>query len=94
MITGALPRPFAPDVMAIHAESDVAVHVQSWLDARTSTRAVPPALGKTADDSASVITHSAADCVICARVPLTTTAPVRVCGSGFNAAANSTVPSP
>jgi hypothetical protein len=94
MITGALPRPFAPDVMAIHAESDVAVHVQSWLDARTSIRAVPPAPGKSADDCASEMTHAAADCVICARVPLTITAPVRVCGSGFTAAANSTVPSP
>lgn len=94
IVTEPLPRPFAPDVISTHGESDVAVQVQSALEARTSMRSVPPAGGNSADESASDMVHSPAACVICARVPLTTMAPVRIWGSGFAVAENSTVPSP
>ena len=40
---GAEPLPVAPEVIAIQSASDDVVHVHNALDARRSTRPVPPA---------------------------------------------------
>ena len=94
MATAPLPRPFPPPVIVIQAASADAVHAHWALDARTSICVAPPAGENAADADASVMTHSPAAWVTCARDPLTTIAPDRACGSGFEAAVNSTVPSP
>jgi hypothetical protein len=85
-VTGPDPLPLAPEAIVIQSTVDVEAHVQSGLDDRTSTLPVPPACGNDADALLSVMTHSPAACVNCARTPLTTTAPVRVIGSTFAAA--------
>jgi hypothetical protein len=92
--TGAEPFPLAPDVIAIQSASDAAVHVQSALDARTSTLPDPPACENDAELFASVSRHWAAACVTCARNPFSMMPPLRATGSPLAAAANSTVPLP
>ena len=51
--TGAVPLADAPDLTTIQGESDVTVHSQSWLDARTSKRPAPPACPKLLEGSDS-----------------------------------------
>jgi hypothetical protein len=65
--TGREPFPVALDVIATQSTSDVAVHVHSGLDARTSTLPVPPAFDSAVAllDNSSL--HSPAACVTCAR---------------------------
>jgi hypothetical protein len=88
------PFPVAPEVMETHVTPDVAVHVHSGLEARTSTLPVPPACGNVASLCESWNLHSAAACVICARCPFNVIPPVRVTGSALVAALNWTLPSP
>lgn len=61
------PFPLALDVMEAQSVSDVAVQVQSGLEARTSTLPVPPAFENDVAllDSSSL--HSPAACATCAR---------------------------
>jgi hypothetical protein len=92
--TGADPLPLAPEVMVIQSASEAAVQVHSALEARTPTLPLPPAVANEAELSASENTHSAAACVIWARLVFTVMPPVRTTGSGLAAAANWTVPSP
>ena len=92
--TAAEPFPFAPELIAIQSASDEAVQVQSALDARTSTLAVPPPWPKDAALFPSVKRHWAAACVTCARDPFSMMPPLRATGSPLAAAVNSTVPFP
>ena len=55
--TAPLPVPLAPDVIAIQSVSEVAVHVHSALDGRTSTRPGPPVCANTAELSVRVYRH-------------------------------------
>jgi hypothetical protein len=89
---GPFPLPSAR--ITIQLESDEAVQVHRLLDARTSTRPDPPSWGKVALPSPSENEHSPAACVTSMRRSLRITAPRRTAGSGLDAAANSTVPSP
>jgi hypothetical protein len=92
--TGAEPLPLAFDVTEIQLASDVAVHVQRALDARTSTVPLPPVCGNDVALLDNSYLHSPAAWVTCARWPFTMTAPVRVAGSAFAPTANCTVPDP
>jgi hypothetical protein len=65
--TEPLPLPVEPERIVIQLESDAAVHEHIALEARTPTVPDPPAGVKLADESASCITQSAADCVTLAR---------------------------
>jgi hypothetical protein len=58
--TAVDPRPLAPAVIVIQSASDAAVHVQSPLEARTSTPPDPPPGGNDAELLASVYRHCAA----------------------------------
>jgi len=49
--TAAVPLPEAPDRMAIHGESDEAVHEHNELDARTSNAPLPPGWPKLFEES-------------------------------------------
>src|SRR5262245_13493162 len=92
--TAAEPFPLALDVMEIQLASEVAVHVQSGLDARTSTLPVPPVCGSDVALLDNSNLHSPAACVSWARWPFTITLPVRTAGSAFAPTANWTVPGP
>ena len=86
--TVADPFPFAPELIEIQFTSDTAVHVQSALDACTSTLPVPPVCGIDVALLERSIRHSPAACAICARWPFTMTPPVRAAGSAFGATLN------
>ena len=86
--TGRDPFPLPLDVMETQSTSDAAVHVQSGLEARTSTLPLPPAFENDVAllDNSSL--HSPAACVTGARWPLTMTPPVRVAGSALGVTVN------
>jgi hypothetical protein len=92
--TAADPLPLALPAIEIHSASELAVHVQSGLDARRSAVPLPPVCGNEAELLPSSYLHSPAAWVICARRPLTITPPVRATGSLFDDALNWTEPSP
>jgi hypothetical protein len=93
-VTAPVPVPLAGGRIVIQSESAAAVHVHSALDARTSMRPDPPDGSKLAASCPSVMVHSPAACEISARWLFNTMAPRRTAGSGFDAASNSTAPSP
>jgi hypothetical protein len=93
-ITAPVPVPLVGGRIVIQSESLTAVHVQSALDARTSTRPDPPDGSKLAASCPSVMVHSPAACEISARWSFSTMAPRRTVGSGLDAASNWTAPSP
>ena len=86
--TVAEPFPLALDVTEIQLASDVAVHVQSGLEACTSTLPVPPDCGSDVALLDNSYLHSPAACVTGALCPFTITPPVRVAGSAFGPTAN------
>jgi hypothetical protein len=87
-VTVAEPFPFAFELTEIQSTSDAAVHVQSGLDARTSTVPVPPLWGSPVALLDSSSRHSPAACATCARCPFIITPPERDAGSAFAAALN------
>jgi hypothetical protein len=86
--TGPDPLPLAPAVIEIQSVSELAVHVQRVLDARTVTLPVPPTWPNDVDVLLNSKRQSPAACVTWARWPFTITPPFRATGSLLAAALN------
>jgi hypothetical protein len=92
--TVPLPVPLPPERMTIQLWSAETVHEHCELDARTWKLPDPPDWEILADASESEIEQSLPACVTAACLSLSAMTPRRLDGSGFDAATNSTEPSP